>query len=326
MNSGMPYVETVEDVDRIRRDGVARTVRDPEDLYELDTELPEVTRPVLLHSLDGFVDAGSTGRLVREHILDTLEHRVIGRFDVDALIDYRARRPLMTYDQDHWEDYSDPSLALHLVTDATGTRFLLLAGPEPDRLWDGFAAAVRSLVERLDVSLTAGFHGIPMGVPHTRPVGVTPHGTRPELLKGPRSWFGRVQVPGSASALIEYRLGEAGHDAIGFAVHVPHYLAQSDYPAAAVTALESVSAATDLAIPADALRAAATRTDAEIADQVNGSEEVEKVVRALEQQYDAFAGSTERESLLAEDQDMPTADELAAQFEQFLAEQDKPEG
>ncbi|MCW2889523.1 MAG: hypothetical protein QOE54_3145 [Streptosporangiaceae bacterium] len=295
---------------------------DPEDLYELDAELPELSRPVLLHSLDGFVDAGSTSRLVREHILDTLDNRVIGRFDVDSLMDYRARRPVMTYDQDHWDGYDAPELAVHLVEDATGSPFLFLTGPEPDRLWEGFSTGVRSLVERLGVSLTVGFHGIPMGVPHTRPVGVTPHGTRPELLTGPRPWFGRVQVPGSASALLELRLGEAGHNAMGFAVHVPHYLAQSNYPAAAVTALDAVAAATGLVLPNDELRAAAVRTNTEIADQIAGSDEVEKVVQALEQQYDAFAGSADRESLLASEQNMPTAEELGAEFERFLAEQD----
>jgi hypothetical protein len=108
-------------------------------------------------------------------------------------------------------------------------------------------------------------------------------------------------------------------------VHVPHYLSQSAYPAAALAALDAVVNATGLVLPVDGLRRAATATDAEIAEQVAGNDEVEKVVRALEQQYDAFAGAAERESLLAESQDMPTADELAAQFERFLAEQDGPD-
>jgi PAC2 family len=111
------------------------TVRNPEELYELDSELPELSRPVLLHSLDGFVDAGSTGQLIRDHILHTLEHRIIGRFDVDSLMDYRARRPVMVYDQDHWESYEPPELAIHLASDAAGVPFLFLTGPEPDRLW-----------------------------------------------------------------------------------------------------------------------------------------------------------------------------------------------
>jgi predicted ATP-grasp superfamily ATP-dependent carboligase len=294
----------------------------PEDLYAFEGELPQLATPVLLHSLDGFMDAGSAGRLVRDHILDTLEHRVIARFDLDELIDYRARRPLMMFNEDHWESYEKPELVLHLVEDTVGVPFLLLEGPEPDRSWELFVRSVRSLIEKLDVRLSVAFHGIPMGVPHTRPIGLTAHGTKPEQLTWPKSPFGKVQVPGSAAALLEFRLGEWDHEAIGFAVHVPHYLAQSSYPTAAVTALETVVNATGLAIPGDALREAAAETDKEIAEQVAGSDEVEKVVRALEQQYDAFAGATDRESLLAENAEMPTADELAAQFEQFLAEQD----
>ncbi|WP_308104344.1 PAC2 family protein [Actinocorallia sp. API 0066] len=294
----------------------------PEDLYRLDAELPELDGPVLLHSLDGFMDAGSAGRLVRDHILETLEHRVIATFDLDELIDYRARRPMMTFDGDHWESYDKPVLELYLVHDSVGQRFLLLAGPEPDRAWDTFVAAVQSLVEKLGVRLSLTVHGIPMGVPHTRPIGLTAHGTRPELLTWPKSPFGRVQVPASAAALLELRLGQAGHDAMGFAIHVPHYLAQSSYPGAAVTALETLVNATGLAIPGEGLREAAAETDREIASQVEGSDEVKKVVQALEQQYDAFSGSLDRESLLAEETPMPTADELAAQFERFLAEQD----
>ncbi|GAA4072447.1 PAC2 family protein [Actinomadura miaoliensis] len=303
---------------------MGETVRNPEDLYELDTDLPELSGPVLLHSLDGFVDAGSTGQLLREHLLDALDHRVIARFDVDSLLDYRARRPMMVYDRDHWASYDAPELVVHLLRDEVGTPFLLLSGPEPDRLWEGFTAAVRHLVERLGVRLVVGFHGIPMGVPHTRPVGLTSHATRSELISR-TSWFDKVQVPGSAAALLELRLGEAGHDALGFAVHVPHYLAQAAYPAAAVAALEAVVSATGLVLPSDRLREAAVKTDAEIAEQVAGNEEVEKVVRALEEQYDAFAGAADRESLLAESQDMPTAEEIAAQFERFLAEQDGPD-
>ena len=100
----------------------------PEDLYELDTDLPEMTGPVLLHSLDGFVDAGSTGQLVREHLLEALEHRVIARFDVDSLIDYRARRPTMTFDRDHWASYDAPELVVRSHVAVSGS----LGSPLPD--------------------------------------------------------------------------------------------------------------------------------------------------------------------------------------------------
>ncbi len=116
--------------------------------------------------------------------------------------------------------------------------------------WERFAAAVRQIVERLGVRLSVNFHGIPMGVPHTRPVGLTPHGSRTDLMPGHRSPFDEAQVPGSAESLVEYRLTEAGHDTLGVAAHVPHYVARSAYPDAALTALEAVTAATGLVLPA----------------------------------------------------------------------------
>jgi predicted ATP-grasp superfamily ATP-dependent carboligase len=300
-------------------------LHDPEDLYTLDADLPEMTDPVMLYSLDGFIDAGAAGALVTEHLLSVLEHRTVATFDVDRLIDYRSRRPIMTFVKDHWKDYDSPALVLHAVRDGNGTPFLLFTGPEPDHEWDLFIAAVLHLVERMNVRVAVSYHGIPMAAPHTRPLGLTAHATRPELIAGYTPFLNRVQVPGSAAALLELRLGEAGHDAIGFAVHVPHYLAQAPYPAAALTALDAVARETGLAVPADTLRERAQRADAEITRQVEGSEEIKSLVNALEEQYEAYAGADRRDNLLADETgNLPTAEEIAAQFEQFLAQQDRP--
>lgn len=130
-----------------------------------------------------------------------------------------------------------------------------------------------------------------------------------------------MQIPGSAAALLELRLGEAGHDALGFAAHVPHYLAQTTYPAAGLTLLDAIARATGLALPSDTLREAAERTDVEVDRQVSESAEVAEVVQALERQYDAFTTARPEDNLLADDGHVPTADELASQFEKFLAEQ-----
>lgn len=298
--------------------------RDPKALYELAPGAPNLRGVVLLHHLEGFMDAGGAGRLVAEHLLDQFDHRPVASFDVDRLLDYRSRRPTMTFDKDHWEHYEDPALDLHLVTDANGVQFLLLDGLEPDREWELFAAAVQQLVEHFDVRLTVGMHGIPMGVPHTRPLGLTAHGTRPGLVDtSHQPVLDRLQVPGSAAALLEYRLGEAGHDAIGFAVHVPHYLSSSLYPTAAIRLLDGIKQTTALNIPDEELRGAARRAAEDIERQVNESAEVAEVVHALERQYDAFTDTGGRENLLSEtDGRLPTADELGAEFERFLADQD----
>ena len=105
---------------------------DPTDLYTVDSDVPEFSDVALLYYFDGFIDAGAAGRLLAAHLLATLEHREIARFDVDALIDYRSRRPPMIFSRDRWESYEAPELAMHLLKDTAGSQFLLLTGPEPD--------------------------------------------------------------------------------------------------------------------------------------------------------------------------------------------------
>ncbi|MFC8599627.1 proteasome assembly chaperone family protein [Isoptericola sp. NPDC057191] len=308
---------------------------DPQSIYEVDEAAvervlprrgpdapPTADGPVLLHALDGFVDAGSAAEIAVEHLTDELTTTRLVTFDVDQLLDYRSKRVGMTFDADRWSAYDEPFLALDHVADREGTGFLLLHGSEPDLQWERVVAAVKGLVERFDVSLSVGFHGIPMGVPHTRPLSLTAHGTRPGLVEDYTSFFGTVRVPGSLAALLEYRLGEAGHDAIGFTVHVPHYLAQSRYAPAAVVALRHVERATGLDLATGLLAEAAADATIEVEKQVGESTEVKAVVRALEEQYDAFTRSVGRPSLLAEQAPLPTAEELGAEFERFLAQQD----
>jgi predicted ATP-grasp superfamily ATP-dependent carboligase len=301
-------------------------VLDPRELFSLTDDPSELGEPVLIQALTGFVDAGSATRLARDHLLSALDSRPIATFDIDQLLDYRSRRPPMIFLEDHWEAYDDPKLELHLLRDDAGTPFVLLSGPEPDLQWERFVAAVISLVDRLRVRLTVGLNSIPMAVPHTRPTGVTAHASRRELIAGYEPWLQRVQVPGSAGHLLEFRLGQQDRAALGFAVHVPHYLAQAEYPAAAETLLSSVSRTTGLLLPTNVLRSAAEAVRADIDRQIAQNEEAAGLVRGLEEQYDAFTrGRASGGDLLAEQTGpLPTADELGAELERFLAEQSRP--
>ncbi|MDN5797352.1 MAG: PAC2 family protein [Intrasporangium sp.] len=296
-------------------------MQDPSELISFETDTPpaRMQASVLVVALEGFIDAGQTQKLLADHLLRTHESTVVASFDIDQVLDYRGRRPAMTFDRDRWTSYADPSLLLHRVTDGQGVPFLLLTGPEPDYQWARMVEATMLLVKSLGVRLTVSVHGIPMAVPHTRPMGVTAHATDPRLIPDNQVAFGEMVVPGSFTSLLEYRLGEAGRDAIGFSVHVPHYLGQGEYPEAAVSALDRVAAATGLDLGRSELVASAGLNRAEIDRQVAESDEVAAVVHALEEQYDAFVAGSKRRSLLATElRDLPTADEIGAEFEAFL--------
>ena len=179
-------------------------MQDPSELYrfETDTDQPSARASVMLVSMGGFIDAGRTQRLLTEHLLAAHDHTVVASFDLDQLLDYRGRRPMMTFDRDRFTSYEDPSLLLYRLTDRDGQPFLLLAGAEPDYQWERLVEAVTQLNKMLGVDLTISVHGIPMAVPHTRPLGVTAHATDPRLITQHEPVFGTVQVPASWSALL----------------------------------------------------------------------------------------------------------------------------
>jgi hypothetical protein len=294
-------------------------VLEPAELYEVAADAPQLDEPVLLVALEGFVDAGNAARLAVEALLADREARNVVRFDADQLVDYRSRRPPLRFETDHWAAYDPPELDVVALSDTADTGYLLLSGPEPDTQWERFSAAVEQIVRRLGIRLVINLTAIPMAVPHTRPIGVTAHGTRPELTEGHEAWFATAQVPGSAVGLMEFRLGEAGLDAMGFAVHVPHYLARAEYPQAARVLLDHVGLAAGLYLPTEVLLKAAERAEAEIAEQVEGSDEVRQVVQALERQYDTVSTGRGERSSLGLSGTLPSADELAAEVERFLA-------
>ncbi len=272
--------------------------------------------PVLIHALEGFLGAGSAPKIAADFLAQT-GGEVLHSFDVDSYLDYRARRPVISFEEDHYTDYQSPSLDLVLLHDVSGRPYLLLSGPEPDYQWERFVDELHDVVEEFGVHLTLGLGSIPMGVPHTRPLMITTHGTRPELIDRTNLWQASIVMPSSAQSLLEFRLGEMGHDAVGYVVHVPHYLAQVDYPTAAIALIDAVSDRTGLRFDLDELRLrqGATLADIEkqIADQDGGA-----LLTSLEEQYDAFARGA-ADSLLAHDSELPSGDELGKQFEQFLA-------
>ena len=209
--------------------------------------------------------------------------------------------------------------------DAGGTPYLLLQGPEPDIRWEGFARAVREVVERFSVTRTISLGSVPMAVPHTRPIAITHHANDPELLIGASPWRGELRVPSSAQALLEIRMGEWDHPMQGFVAHIPHYLAQLAYPQASAALLEQVELAGRLTVDLSGLRAEAEDREAEIATYLAEHDDVADVVAALERQYDAFERAEESgASLLAPDEPLPTGEEIGQQFEQFLAGLDEP--
>ncbi|WP_322409052.1 PAC2 family protein [Microbacterium invictum] len=289
-------------------------------LYERSVSAPTVPAGLpLVIALTGFTDAGGAVARLIEYIRDDLDPIPLAVFSNDVLLDYRARRPIVTFEADHLTDYRPPRLELSLAHDALGTPFLVLAGYEPDFAWEAVSDAVLELADTFAVASVTWVHAIPMPVPHTRPIGTTVSGTRSELTEAHSVWQPHTQVPATVAHLLEYRFAAREAAVSGFVLLVPHYLADTEYPAAALAGLDSIAVATGLVFDGDGLREENREYLTKVEEQVAGSDELSRMLQGLEERYDAYMAGATNATPILHTGDLPSADELAAELERFLA-------
>ncbi len=298
-------------------------MRDPEELYEVFVDLDTVPRGLdLIAGMTGFADAGSTVSQLGDHLLEELEGEELVRFDNDELLDYRSRRPTMTFDETRLTEYLPPELALHLLHDEMGKPFLYLGGYEPDLQWERFTTAVVDLIEELGVARTTWIHAIPMPVPHTRPISITVSGNRDDITESMSVWRPTTQLPGTAMHRVEYRLQDADLPVTGLVMLIPHYLGDTTFPGAAVSALEAITSATGLVLPTDELREENRLFLAKIEEQVGGNAELQRLIETLEARHDSYVRDNPLPSGFADSAgNLPTADQIADELQKFLAAQ-----
>lgn len=297
------------------------------DLYDFVS--PAVPIPgglELVAALSGFSDAGMTASQLREIIFNTLDYQEVASFHNDELYDYRARRPIAYFDRDHISDFEPPELKLYLVRDELGHSFLFLSGYEPDFKWEAFTEALLELIERFEVKTVTWVNAIPIPVPHTRPIGVTVSGNRRNVTEAISIWKPSTQVPSNVLHLLEYQLSMLDYPVSGLVILVPHYLAENEYPAAAVAAAEAITLATNIILPTQDLKINGLGFNERLKEQLESNSELVNLVETLEQRHDQYLSSTDlpgNRSGLPED--LPSAEELAAELERYLSERQQSE-
>jgi predicted ATP-grasp superfamily ATP-dependent carboligase len=283
-------------------------------LFEL-FERPDLERPVLLVHLEGWIDAGGAAQAAINGVLGERGSTVIARFDTEQLLDHRARRPVMHINDGVNTGLTWPEITLELASDREGTPCLVLHGPEPDHNWRRFTDAVANLALELDARLVVGFGAYPSATPHTRPSRLSAIATDRALAAQVGYTNATLDIPAGVQAAIERACVDFDIPAIGLWAQVPHYAASMPYPAAAAALLDGVRIVAGLQFDASALHEQSVATRTRIDEMLERNDEHQEMVRQLEAQDDAIRR--------ADEQELPTGDELAAEVEQFLREQDE---
>jgi len=272
---------------------------------------PDLESPVLLMVLKGWIDAGLGADGASEVLLEGLDRRTVARFDADALLDWRARRPTMRLvdgvnAQVTWEETE-----LAAAKDAAGNDVLLLIGNEPDHAWLSFSEQTVDLALDLGCRMIVGLGAYPAPSPHTRPVLIAASASDAALAEG--LLRNTVEVPSGVQGMIERRAAIRGLPALGLWAQVPHYVAAMPYPAASLALLEAANRVAGLQLPTADLSARADATRARIDELIAQNPEHLAMLHQLESQADDHATTVELSAT--------SGDEIAAELERFLREQ-----
>ncbi len=283
-------------------------------LYVLH-DRPELERPVLVMAPEGWIDAGLGGAAALGTLLAGIETTVVANFDIDDLLDHRARRPTARITDGVYEDLSWPEIELRAGHDGAGNAVLILVGPEPDHKWRAYASAIAELAQLFDVRMLVGMGAFPAPVPHTRPASLAATATDAELANRIGVVSGTLEVPAGVLVAVERRFAEVGIPAVGLWARVPHYAAAMPYPAASLLLLEGLAEVAGVVVNTAALQEAADVTRQRLDELIANSAEHSALVRQLEARADAEEAEERAPEGWGE---LPTGDELAAEFERFL--------
>lgn len=283
---------------------------------------PDLRSPVLLVMLTGWIDAGGAARAAMEAIEADAGASPVAELDDDLFVDYRARRPIMELRDGlnsvlQWE-----RIMLGSGRDRAGRDLLLLTGPEPDMAWHRFTRLIGDVATRFEVTSMAHLGAYPFAVPHTRPVSVSVSSPSQDVLSRVPFLRSSIDVPAGIAASLEHEMHERGIPSLGVWAQVPHYIASMSYPAASVALLDALRDAVGVEVTAPDLRSEVLIQRQRIDALVAGNEEHAQMIAQLEQLYDAAEHAHDPSGHSPAPLEMLSGDELAAELEQYLRDQD----
>ena len=281
-------------------------------LLNWNGEPPALRRPALLVALEGFVDAGAVAASAASFLRHRWQSEPVARFDRDALIDYRARRPTAVVDSGRLRRVEWPDIEVFAAQTDGPRDVVLLLGPEPDMRWMQFGEETVDLCRRLGIELAIGLGAYPAAAPHTRPVRILKAGnTAADGLLDEAGEISGYTGPVGAGTALQGAFDEAGIAAVGLWAEVPHYIAGSPNPAGSLALVRLIAQTLDTAVDTTELEAAAKHHFDQVTEAVADHPDAGEMISALELLYDQ--GGHEEQ--------LPSGEDIANEIERFLRQQ-----
>ena len=273
---------------------------------------PELRSPILVTAFRGWFDVGGAATGALEWLTERNESAMIAHIDPEELFDFSEQRPLVSI-RDGRREISWPANEVHTLSAAGAERDLVMVvGVEPHLRWRAFADTIVELAQSCEASLlvTVGAHIA--DIPHTRPFTVTGSTSDSGLAEAWRLDNPSYEGPTGVVGVLHERFEGVGLPAVSLRVAVPHYVSGAPNPKGSRALLELFERVTGLPTGWAELDDAAQEWEDRVNEAMNADDDVVAYVRKLESRADARA-----------ERSVPSSDELGAEFERFLRQQDK---
>jgi len=274
----------------------------------------ELRQPVLVAAFRGWNDAGDAASFAAAHLGRVWSASELASIDPEDFYDFQAVRPQVELIEGVTRKITWPSnefMAAKL--DGVEHDVIVLVGTEPSTKWRTFANLIVETARAHDVRLVITLGALLADVPHSRDVPITGTAVDPELIERLDLQRSRYEGPTGIVGVLHEAFSQAGIDSASLWAAVPHYLAVTPNPKAALALVERATQLVGVAAEMDDLQRATSVYEERVTEMVSSDEDVQAYVRMLEDRTD------ERENLEEMDPtQMPSGDDIAAELERFL--------
>ncbi|MDQ2631878.1 MAG: PAC2 family protein [Actinomycetota bacterium] len=278
-------------------------------------DLPHLRAPVMVCAFRGWNDAAAAASTALTAIANSLEADLIARVDPEEYFDFQSTRPTISMDEGQTRRIDWPENNLFAVRIPGGDRDLvLLDGTEPNLRWRTFSETIATVADALGVEMIVTLGALIAEVSHTLPVPITGLASSAELVEELELERSNYEGPTGIVGVVHDLCRQNGLDSASLWAAVPHYVAAVPNPKAALALLRRLEGLTGIAVEASALEEETVDYEEQIGRAVAANPEIEELVSRIE---------AEQADLIDEGGEVPNADTLAREFQQFLRQRGK---
>ena len=276
-------------------------------------DIGPLRNPVMLVALQGLFDIGSVATSALEWMLKERDWTVVADIDPDPFFDFTQARPEVWNDENGDRQVRWPENEFAIIRYPEGSRdIVVLNGIEPHLAWPTFTDCIIDVVRGLGVELVVSLGAAAEQVPHTRVPFVVGSSTNEDLAARLGLTMPRYQGPTGVAGVMLEAMDRAGIPNVSLRVGVPHYLMNAQHPKSIAALLQHLQHV--LRIPTD---------HANLVDEIARWQELHDSAVEDDPQALGYVAMLERRHDQLSEKMMPTGDDLAAELEAFLREQDE---